>query len=88
MLQDALVLNIEQIGEKSEKLDEKIRSKHSEIDWVQIRGYRNRLVHDYEGTTLGALYQTIQDDLPALRLSLLEIQAELIKEKRPHCMRP
>jgi uncharacterized protein len=84
MLQDALAHNVEQIGEKSSKLSESIRERHPEIDWIQIRGYRNRLAHDYEGTIPLILYRTVKNDLPQLQKTLMEIQDELSKEKRPH----
>jgi uncharacterized protein with HEPN domain len=46
---DAVIRNFEIIGEAANRLPEDFKETHSEIDWHKIRGFRNRIVHDYFG---------------------------------------
>jgi len=46
---DAVVRNFEIIGEAANRIDPDFREKNSEIEWNRIRGFRNRIVHDYFG---------------------------------------
>lgn len=80
MLQDALVHNLEQIGEKSQKISGALKETHPDIPWHQLSGIRNRLVHDYEGSSPEIIYRICLEDIPPLKQQL----ASLIKEKRPH----
>ena len=43
---DAVTRNFEIIGEASNRLSESIKEKNHNIDWVRLRGFRNRIVHD------------------------------------------
>jgi uncharacterized protein with HEPN domain len=44
---DAVIRNFEIIGEAANRLPEEIRERFPNIDWQRIRGFRNRIVHDY-----------------------------------------
>jgi uncharacterized protein with HEPN domain len=46
---DAVVRNFEIIGEAANRIDPDFRTKYLEVDWNRIRGFRNRIVHDYSG---------------------------------------
>ncbi|WP_133997481.1 HepT-like ribonuclease domain-containing protein [Dinghuibacter silviterrae] len=46
---DAVIRNFEIIGEAANRLPEEIRTQNPNIDWQRIRGFRNRIVHDYFG---------------------------------------
>ncbi len=46
---DATVRNFEVIGEAANRIEPHYRTKNSEIEWKRIRGFRNRIVHDYFG---------------------------------------
>jgi len=46
---DAVIRNFEIIGEAANRLPDDFKDKHSNIDWHRIRGFRNRIVHDYFG---------------------------------------
>lgn len=46
---DAVIRNFEIIGEAANRLPEEIRDRYSNVDWHRIRGFRNRIVHDYMG---------------------------------------
>jgi uncharacterized protein with HEPN domain len=46
---DAVTRNFEIIGEAANRLPEEFKENHPSIDWHRIRGFRNRIVHDYMG---------------------------------------
>ena len=46
---DAVIRNFEIIGEAANRLSEEFKDRFPEIDWHRIRGFRNRIVHDYFG---------------------------------------
>jgi uncharacterized protein with HEPN domain len=49
---DAVIRNFEIIGEAANRLPDEIRDQYANIDWHRIRGFRNRIVHDYMGIDL------------------------------------
>lgn len=46
---DAVVRNFEIIGEAANRIEADFRNNNPEIEWQRIRGFRNRIVHDYFG---------------------------------------
>jgi len=49
MVQDAVVRNLEIIGEAVKGLSPGFRKKHKNVRWLDIAGMRDRLIHDYAG---------------------------------------
>jgi len=71
--QDAVVRNLEIIGEASGRLPDSFREEYSDIPWTLVRGLRNRIVHAYFGVDLQLIWEVIQDDLPTLRSQLSKL---------------
>ena len=46
---DAVVRNFEIIGEAAYRIDPDFQTKNPEIEWKRIRGFRNRIIHEYFG---------------------------------------
>lgn len=63
---DAVVRNFEVIGEASNRLPEEFKQAHAYVDWARIRGFRNRIVHDYFGIDHTIVWNIIQHYLPIL----------------------
>ena len=63
---DAVIRNFEIIGEAANRLPEEFKDLHPEIDWHRIRGFRNRIVHDYAGIDYSIVWQIRQLYLPEL----------------------
>ena len=71
--QDAVIRNLEVIGEAAGKLPESIRNAAQTIEWHKIIGLRNILIHEYFGVDIDMLWRTIQDDLPNLHKEIQKI---------------
>ncbi len=67
---DAVIRNFEIIGEASGRLPNEFKEKYPDIDWNRMRGFRNRLVHDYFGIDLNIIWQIKEATLPGLILRL------------------
>ena len=73
MLAEACVFNLSQIGELVRYLDRDFIEQHSDVPWAQMRGLRNRIIHDYEGVNLMLVWEIIKYDIPTLIVKLKEI---------------
>jgi uncharacterized protein with HEPN domain len=54
---DAVIRNFEIIGESANRLPEDFKDTHPNIDWHRIRGFRNRIVHDYFGIDYSIVWE-------------------------------
>lgn len=70
---DAVIRNFEIIGEASNRLPLPFKLIHPEINWKQMRGFRNRIVHDYIGIDYTIVWQIKEVYLPHLLTLLKEI---------------
>jgi uncharacterized protein with HEPN domain len=78
LIQDAVIRNFEIIGEATKKLNDDFRAKYSEIEWKKIAGMRDKLIHDYIGVDLWAVWGVVENIIPSLET---QIEAILKKEK-------
>ena len=74
---DAVVRNLEIIGEAAARLPGDFTDQHSEIEWIKIIGLRNRIVHEYFGVDLQIIWQILRKDIPAFKASLKNIRSQL-----------
>jgi uncharacterized protein with HEPN domain len=63
---DAVIRNFEIIGEAAGRLPEEFKEQHPEIDWFRMRGFRNRIVHDYFGIDYNIVWQIKETALPEM----------------------
>ncbi|MEO2068471.1 MAG: DUF86 domain-containing protein [Desulfurobacteriaceae bacterium] len=64
---DAVIRNLEIIGEAVKKLPMEVRKRYPHIPWKEIAGFRDILIHDYFGVDIGIVWQTITEDIPYLK---------------------
>lgn len=70
MIQDAVIRNLEIIGEAVKKISPDTRARAPEVPWKQISGLRDVLIHDYFGVDLGTVWLVVENRLPALKLQI------------------
>jgi len=70
---DAVIRNIEIIGEASIRLPDELKDKTSEIDWFKIRGLRNRIVHGYFGINYKVIWDIVVDYVPELIIQISKL---------------
>jgi uncharacterized protein with HEPN domain len=71
---DAVVRNLEIIGEAAKQLPTEFKTQHSAIPWSRIAGLRNRIVHDYAGIDLRLVWQILRTAIPKLALQISELK--------------
>ena len=71
---DAVVRNLEIIGEASNRLPADFKNSHSQIEWHKVVGLRHRVVHEYFGIDLQIVWQILKKDLPSLREAISQIR--------------
>lgn len=76
-MQDAVIRRLEIIGEAVKSLPTDFRERHGEVPWQKVAGMRDVLVHEYFGVDLDLTWQTVREDLPALRIALEEVLRRL-----------
>jgi len=77
---DAIVRNFEIIGEATKRIPEETRQKYPQIPWKMMAGTRDKLIHEYFGINLQALWKAVNEDIPPLKNSLLNVLQELDKQ--------
>ena len=77
MVQDAVIRNFEVIGEAAKRIPEQFRVVHAEIPWRLMAGFRDVLIHDYEGIDLERVWRIAQEDLPAVKTAITQILPSL-----------
>jgi uncharacterized protein with HEPN domain len=75
--QDAVVRNLEIIGEATKRVSTSLREAHPDISWKPIAGMRDKLIHDYFGINLQLVWDVVERDLPALKLKFTQLLESL-----------
>lgn len=70
---DAVIRNFEIIGEAANRLPDDFKEEYPEIDWLRIRGFRNRIVHDYFGIDYAIVWEIKNAFLPSHILKLKQL---------------
>ena len=70
---DAVIRNFEIIGEAANRIPDEIKDKYDQVNWHRIRGFRNRIVHDYMGVDLEIIWEIIHNYLGDLHKNILKI---------------
>ncbi len=65
--QDAVVRNLEIIGEAVKNISDDLRNVHAEILWKRIAGMRDKMIHEYFGVNLRLVFDVVHRDLPELK---------------------
>lgn len=77
----AVIREFEIIGEATSKLPDELKQRPSDVEWQDIKDFRNLLTHEYFGVDLEIVWEIIKDDLPLLISEVKEIMEEAKKTK-------
>jgi len=73
MIQDAVMRNIEIIGEVSKRISDEFKENNDEVPWRQMAGIRDVLIHDYDSIDMGIVWNVIAIELPKVNKLLSKI---------------
>lgn len=73
MLMDAVIRNLEVIGEATKMIPDKVKQKYPEIEWRKIGDLRNILIHGYFGIDYDILWDIVQNKIPDLAIKIEKV---------------
>ncbi len=73
---DAVLRNLEVIGEASKQLPSEVQSRRSEMDWRKVAGLRDVIAHAYFGIDHEILWDIVRNKVPLLVDVIKRIDAE------------
>ncbi len=77
MIQDAVVRNLEIIGEAVKNISTELRESHPGVPWKRIAGMRDKMIHEYFGVDLHLVYEVVQGAIPDLGKTVESILRDL-----------
>lgn len=73
LVQDAVIRNLEIMGEATKNISASIRNSYPRIQWKKIAGMRDILIHDYLGVDLERVWKVIKNRIPRLKKDISKI---------------
>ena len=73
LILDAIVRNLEIIGEAAKNIPSQIKEKYPEVEWKKIAGLRDILAHEYFGIDLEVVWDIVIHKLPILKIQIKHI---------------
>jgi len=75
--QDAIIRNLEIIGEASVNISDELKQRYPDVSWREMRGMRNFVTHQYFGVELSDIWSTAVNDIPLLKKQIKEIAEDI-----------
>ncbi len=73
---DAVVRNLEIIGEAVKQVPDSVREKYPSVEWRKIAGLRDILIHKYFDVNLEIVWGVVQSNIPILKKEIQQILQE------------
>ncbi len=77
LISDAVLRNLEIIGEASAQIPRSLRRLYSHIPWKRMVGLRNIIIHAYHNVDLTIIWQIITVNLPEVKPDLIKMRDDL-----------
>ena len=73
---DAVMRNLEIIGEAAKHVPSEVRDRHTEVDWRRVAAFRDVAIHEYFGIDVDVVWDIVQNKLPALHRQIQQLLSE------------
>ena len=77
MIQDAVVRNLEIVGEAAKRVAPSLKERARGVPWREMAGMRDKLAHDYFGVDLDLVWDVVAAELPTARTRIIALLEEL-----------
>ena len=74
--QDAVIRNLEVLGEAVENLSGDLKARHATVPWKRIAGMRDKMIHEYLAVNLQLVWDTVEQEIPPLKKEIEAILRE------------
>lgn len=62
----ATIRALEVVGESSNRIENKLKQKYAHLPWIEMRGLRNRIIHNYDDIDYKIIWNVLQNEIPEL----------------------
>lgn len=76
--QDAVVRNLQVIGEAIKDLSDDLKAKNTDVEWRKVARMRDKVTHDYFEVNYDVVWDTVESSLPPFRTSIEDIHQRLV----------
>lgn len=77
LLHDGILRRLEIIGEAVRHIPHEFRERYPDIDWKEIAGLRDVLIHEYFGVNDERIWKTLKEDIPNLKTQIEQVLSSL-----------
>ncbi len=81
IIQDAVIRNLEVIGEAINNVDEELKKKWPGVPWAEAKGIRNILIHEYFRVNPKEVWATVKENLPKLKKQITKILQDIVNNQ-------
>ncbi|QKY70682.1 DUF86 domain-containing protein [Lentibacillus sp. CBA3610] len=73
LIQDAVIRNLEIVGEATKRISQDFRKQHPQLPWREMAGLRDILIHNYFGVDNGIVWNVIEKEIPTLKEQITDL---------------